>query len=182
MRDNWVRVRFGLYKDDLAKVVDVDNASQRASILLLPRLDLNAMANRVRGGGGGGRVLPRVPPCIPPRRIRKGLSSGPGLIDACRDHGRGCTSTPRTHSHAYGKRLTKTDRTRLVRRSSPLLCVCRTRQRRRNRPPPTSPLAGRGRGEEVPVRAAGCRAPPGQAFQRGGGAAAGAVRHADGGA
>ena len=52
MRDNWVRVRFGLYKDDLAKVVDVDNASQRASILLLPRLDLNAMANRVRGGGG----------------------------------------------------------------------------------------------------------------------------------
>ena len=46
-RDNWVRVRTGLYKDDLAKVVDVDFATQRVSIRLLPRLDLNAMANRV---------------------------------------------------------------------------------------------------------------------------------------
>ena len=89
VRDNWVRVRFGLYKDDLAKVVDVDNASQRASILLLPRLDLNAIATRVRGGGVGGRVSPRIPPrrvapCIPPRRAAKGHSSGPGYTPA--DH------------------------------------------------------------------------------------------------
>lgn len=43
-----MRVRHGLYKEDLAKVSEVDNASQRASIRLLPRLDLNAIANRVR--------------------------------------------------------------------------------------------------------------------------------------
>ena len=37
----------GLYKDDLAKVVDVDNASQRAIVWMLPRLDLNELATRV---------------------------------------------------------------------------------------------------------------------------------------
>lgn len=46
-RDQWVRVRTGLYKDDLAKVVDVDFAAQKATIRLLPRLDFVAMANRV---------------------------------------------------------------------------------------------------------------------------------------
>ena len=56
-RDNWVRVRTGLYKDDLAKVVDVDFAAQKVIIHLLPRLDLNAMATKVGRGRGdeGGR-------------------------------------------------------------------------------------------------------------------------------
>ncbi|GAX85054.1 hypothetical protein CEUSTIGMA_g12474.t1 [Chlamydomonas eustigma] len=45
-RDNWVRVKGGLYKDDLAKVVEVDSSAQRVTIRLLPRLDLMAMANR----------------------------------------------------------------------------------------------------------------------------------------
>lgn len=49
VRDSWVRVRTGLYKDDLAKVVDVDSAAQKAIVRVVPRLDLQAMANRVGG-------------------------------------------------------------------------------------------------------------------------------------
>ncbi|KAL6761443.1 global transcription factor [Haematococcus lacustris] len=43
-REAWVRVRHGLYKDDLAKVVDVDNNTLRATIRLIPRVDLNDLA------------------------------------------------------------------------------------------------------------------------------------------
>jgi transcription elongation factor SPT5 len=54
-RDTWVRVRSGLYKDDLARVVEVDSVAGRAVIKLLHRLDFNQMANRVsRGAGCGG--------------------------------------------------------------------------------------------------------------------------------
>ncbi|GFR39839.1 hypothetical protein Agub_g334 [Astrephomene gubernaculifera] len=45
-RDTWVRLRGGLYKDDLARVVDVDPVAGRATIKLLHRLDFAAMANR----------------------------------------------------------------------------------------------------------------------------------------
>ncbi|KAG2448985.1 hypothetical protein HYH02_005739 [Chlamydomonas schloesseri] len=45
-RDTWVRVRSGLYKDDLARVVEVDSVAGRAVIKLLHRLDFNQMANR----------------------------------------------------------------------------------------------------------------------------------------
>ncbi|EFJ43471.1 hypothetical protein VOLCADRAFT_106802 [Volvox carteri f. nagariensis] len=45
-RDTWVRVRGGLYKDDLARVVDVDPVAGRATIKLLHRLDFAAMVNR----------------------------------------------------------------------------------------------------------------------------------------
>ncbi|KAG1676522.1 hypothetical protein FOA52_000065 [Chlamydomonas sp. UWO 241] len=56
-RDNWVRVRTGLYKDDLARVVDVDFAAQRATVRLLPRLDFAAMA----AADAGGEKKPRMP-------------------------------------------------------------------------------------------------------------------------
>ncbi|GLC43354.1 hypothetical protein PLESTB_001336800 [Pleodorina starrii] len=45
-RETWVRVRGGLYKDDLARVVDVDPVAGRATIKLLHRLDFVAMVNR----------------------------------------------------------------------------------------------------------------------------------------
>ncbi|GIL82005.1 hypothetical protein Vretimale_1566 [Volvox reticuliferus] len=45
-RDTWVRIRGGLYKDDLARVVDVDPVAGRATIKLLHRLDFAALANR----------------------------------------------------------------------------------------------------------------------------------------
>lgn len=54
-----MRVKNGLYKDDLAKVVDADYAAQRATILLLPRIDFVAMASRVRSSrvwGSAGRM------------------------------------------------------------------------------------------------------------------------------
>ncbi len=52
-RDTWVRVRGGLYKDDLARVVDVDPVAGRATIKLLHRLDFNQLANRVRAWAAG---------------------------------------------------------------------------------------------------------------------------------
>ncbi|KAF8065846.1 SPT5 [Scenedesmus sp. PABB004] len=64
-RDSWVRVRGGLYKDDLAKVVDVDYAGGRATVKLVPRLDLAAMAKDMSGGGKRnpfGRQAVRPPP------------------------------------------------------------------------------------------------------------------------
>ncbi|MEW5310983.1 MAG: hypothetical protein WDW38_002733 [Sanguina aurantia] len=45
-KDTWVRMRMGLYKEDLAKVVDVDYAASKATIHILHRLDFQAMANR----------------------------------------------------------------------------------------------------------------------------------------
>ncbi|GAB4821977.1 hypothetical protein N2152v2_009023 [Parachlorella kessleri] len=42
----WVRVKSGLYKGDLAKVVDVSPGEGKATIRLVPRLDLAAIANR----------------------------------------------------------------------------------------------------------------------------------------
>ncbi|KAG2495630.1 hypothetical protein HYH03_006230 [Edaphochlamys debaryana] len=45
-RDTWVRIRSGLYKDDLARVVDVDPVAGRVTLRLLHRLDFNQIANR----------------------------------------------------------------------------------------------------------------------------------------
>ncbi|KZV17344.1 suppressor of ty [Dorcoceras hygrometricum] len=48
-RDTWVRMKIGTYKGDLAKVVDVDNVRQRATVKLIPRIDLQALANKIEG-------------------------------------------------------------------------------------------------------------------------------------
>ncbi|GJS80773.1 putative transcription elongation factor SPT5 homolog 1 [Tanacetum coccineum] len=48
-RDNWVRMKIGIYKGDLAKVVDVDNVRQRVTVKLIPRIDLQALANKLEG-------------------------------------------------------------------------------------------------------------------------------------
>jgi hypothetical protein len=56
-RDAWVRVRTGLYKDDLAKVVDVDNVGLKATIRLVPRIDLNDLATKVGIGNGITRKI-----------------------------------------------------------------------------------------------------------------------------
>jgi hypothetical protein len=45
-RDSWARVRSGLYKDDLARVVDVDYAAGKATIEVAPRIDYAALANK----------------------------------------------------------------------------------------------------------------------------------------
>ncbi|KAK6131503.1 hypothetical protein DH2020_034752 [Rehmannia glutinosa] len=48
-RDTWVRMKIGIYKGDLAKVVGVDNVRQRATVKLIPRIDLQALANKLEG-------------------------------------------------------------------------------------------------------------------------------------
>ncbi|PWA49944.1 KOW-like protein [Artemisia annua] len=48
-RDTWVRMKLGTYKGDLAKVVDVDNVRQRVTVKLIPRIDLQALANKLEG-------------------------------------------------------------------------------------------------------------------------------------
>ncbi|KAF9624013.1 hypothetical protein IFM89_007711 [Coptis chinensis] len=48
-RNTWVRLKTGIYKGDLAKVVDVDNVRQRVTVKLIPRIDLQALANKLDG-------------------------------------------------------------------------------------------------------------------------------------
>ena len=48
----WVRVKRGLYKDDLAQVDYVDIASNQVHLKLLPRIDYGRMRGALRSGGG----------------------------------------------------------------------------------------------------------------------------------
>ncbi|KAK1436441.1 hypothetical protein QVD17_02221 [Tagetes erecta] len=48
-RDTWVRMKIGTYKGDLAQVVDVDNVKQRVTVKVIPRIDLQALANKLEG-------------------------------------------------------------------------------------------------------------------------------------
>ncbi|KAH6782574.1 global transcription factor group A2 [Perilla frutescens var. frutescens] len=63
-RDTWVRMKIGTYKGDLAKVVDVDNVRQRATVKLIPRIDLQALANKLEG-----REVPKKKAFNPPARF-----------------------------------------------------------------------------------------------------------------
>ncbi|XP_028555280.1 putative transcription elongation factor SPT5 homolog 1 [Dendrobium catenatum] len=47
-RDTWVRMKLGIYKGDLAKVVDVDDVRQKVTVKLIPRIDLQHIANKLR--------------------------------------------------------------------------------------------------------------------------------------
>ncbi|KAI0497125.1 hypothetical protein KFK09_023453 [Dendrobium nobile] len=46
-RDTWVRMKLGIYKGDLAKVVDVDDVRQKVTVKLIPRIDLQHLANKL---------------------------------------------------------------------------------------------------------------------------------------
>ncbi|KEH40208.1 global transcription factor group protein [Medicago truncatula] len=48
-RDTWIRMKIGTYKGDLAKVVNVDNVRQKVTVKLIPRIDLQALANKLEG-------------------------------------------------------------------------------------------------------------------------------------
>ncbi|KAL8485314.1 hypothetical protein ACS0TY_027567 [Phlomoides rotata] len=63
-RDTWVRLKIGTYKGDLAKVVDVDNVRQRTTVKLIPRIDLQALANKLEG-----REVPKKKAFTPPARF-----------------------------------------------------------------------------------------------------------------
>ncbi|KAL4581502.1 hypothetical protein LXL04_006023 [Taraxacum kok-saghyz] len=63
-RDTWVRMKIGTYKGDLAKVVDVDNVRQKVTVKLIPRIDLQALANKLEG-----REVPKKKTFTPPPRF-----------------------------------------------------------------------------------------------------------------
>lgn len=63
-RDTWVRMKIGTYKGDLAKVVDVDNVRQRVRVKLIPRIDLQALANKLEG-----REVVKKKAFVPPPRF-----------------------------------------------------------------------------------------------------------------
>ncbi|OIT04929.1 putative transcription elongation factor spt5 -like 1 [Nicotiana attenuata] len=48
-RDTWVRMKTGTYKGDLAMVVHVDYMGQGVIVKLIPRIDLQALANKSEG-------------------------------------------------------------------------------------------------------------------------------------
>ncbi|XVF64412.1 hypothetical protein PTKIN_Ptkin09bG0167100 [Pterospermum kingtungense] len=62
-RDTWVRMKIGTYKGDLAQVVDVDNVRQRVTVKLIPRIDLQALANKLEG------KVPKKKAFVPPPRF-----------------------------------------------------------------------------------------------------------------
>ncbi|KAK1281423.1 hypothetical protein QJS04_geneDACA004957 [Acorus gramineus] len=64
--DSWVRMKTGIYKGDLAKVVYVDNVHQRVTVKLIPRVDLQAIANKLEGINVGKKKA-----FIPPPRLVK---------------------------------------------------------------------------------------------------------------
>uniref|UniRef100_A0A0D9WN40 Transcription elongation factor SPT5 n=1 Tax=Leersia perrieri TaxID=77586 RepID=A0A0D9WN40_9ORYZ len=63
-RDAWVRMKLGVYKGDLAKVVDVDNVRQRVTVKLIPRIDLQALASKLEG-----REVVKKKAFVPPPRF-----------------------------------------------------------------------------------------------------------------
>ncbi|KAM3378462.1 putative transcription elongation factor SPT5 1 [Capsicum galapagoense] len=63
-RDSWVRMKTGTYKGDLAMVVRVDDMGQRVCVKLIPRIDLQALANKLEG-----RDVPRNEAVIPRPRL-----------------------------------------------------------------------------------------------------------------
>ncbi|KAL1831157.1 hypothetical protein ACET3Z_000808 [Daucus carota] len=63
-KDTWVRMKIGTYKGDLAKVVEVDNVRQRVTVKLIPRIDLQALANKLEN-----REVPKKKTFTPPPRF-----------------------------------------------------------------------------------------------------------------
>jgi transcription elongation factor SPT5 len=66
----WVRFRGGIYKGDLARVVDVDLDGGRVTVRVVPRLDYAAIAaRRAESARGNGPVgFPKQPKVLPPPR------------------------------------------------------------------------------------------------------------------
>ncbi|KAL5711087.1 hypothetical protein ACHQM5_021579 [Ranunculus cassubicifolius] len=47
--DTWARIKVGSYKGDLAKIVDVDSMMQKLTVKVVPRLDLQAIVDKLEG-------------------------------------------------------------------------------------------------------------------------------------
>ncbi|KAF3434058.1 hypothetical protein FNV43_RR25161 [Rhamnella rubrinervis] len=62
-KGTWVRVKNGIYKGDLAQVETVDKLRKRATVKLIPRIDLQAMAEKF-GGVKAKKTTPPAPRLI----------------------------------------------------------------------------------------------------------------------
>ncbi|KAL5975076.1 hypothetical protein ACLOJK_031752 [Asimina triloba] len=60
--NKWVRMKIGTYKGDLAKVVNVDDVRQRVTVKLIPRIDLQVLANKLDGKDVGKKKAFVPPP------------------------------------------------------------------------------------------------------------------------
>ncbi|KAF3508382.1 hypothetical protein F2Q69_00001612 [Brassica cretica] len=63
-RDTWVRMKLGIYKGDLAQVVDVDDVRRRVTVKLIPRIDLQLLADKQEGS-----VIVKKKAFVPPPRF-----------------------------------------------------------------------------------------------------------------
>ncbi|KAJ0704912.1 putative ribosomal protein L2, domain 2 [Helianthus annuus] len=63
--ESWARVKNGKYKGDLARVVFVDKAKRKATVKLVPRIDLQAVAEKFGGGVTGKKTTIPAPRLIP---------------------------------------------------------------------------------------------------------------------
>lgn len=61
----WARVKNGIYRGDIAQVVAVNNERKRATVKLIPRIDLQALAGKY----GGGAVVKKSKSVLPARLI-----------------------------------------------------------------------------------------------------------------
>ncbi|KAM0845688.1 hypothetical protein ACQ4PT_056194 [Festuca glaucescens] len=68
-RDTWVRIKLGIYKGDLAKVVDVDDVNQKATVKLIPRIDLQALTDKLTKKLNGLKVEKKKKSFVPPPRL-----------------------------------------------------------------------------------------------------------------
>ncbi|KAI3874046.1 hypothetical protein MKW92_034123 [Papaver armeniacum] len=67
VKDMWVRMKIGMYKGDIAKVVSMPDMRQRVMLKLIPRVDLQAVADKLDGRKVSKKAI------IPPQRL---VSSG----------------------------------------------------------------------------------------------------------
>ena len=96
-----MRLRSGLYKGDLARVVDLDPGAQRATVRIVPRLDYAGLAARRaedggRGGaggsaagGGGANNFGKAPKVRPPARAFNPEEARAQRLDVAQQRDRG---------------------------------------------------------------------------------------------
>ncbi|XP_021751371.1 protein RNA-directed DNA methylation 3-like isoform X2 [Chenopodium quinoa] len=58
---SWARVKNGIYRGDLAQVVAINNERKRATVKLIPRIDLQALTAKYGGGANSKRTKGTVP-------------------------------------------------------------------------------------------------------------------------
>ncbi|KAI3870399.1 hypothetical protein MKX03_008407 [Papaver bracteatum] len=63
VKDMWVRMKIGIYKGDIAKVVSVPDMRQRVMLKLIPRVDLQAVADKLDGRKVSKKAI------VPPQRL-----------------------------------------------------------------------------------------------------------------